>query len=61
MSALEPYMADPYGCNPNGPLSGKREERNPFYRTPPYTVSCPEMGDLLGWCGPGLFDGNLPW
>lgn len=60
-SALEPYQSDPYGCSPDGPLVTKRAERDPFHRTPPYTIVCPEMRELLAWCGPGYFEGSLPW
>lgn len=60
-SALEPYKEDPYGCLPNGALLTKRVERNPFHRTPPYGLSCPEMQGLLDWCEPEVFHGDLPW
>eukprot|EP01034_Spumella_vulgaris_P025385 gene25384-31842_t len=40
-----------------------RETRNPFRRTVPYELACPEMSELLHWCGPTLFTGigDLPW
>lgn len=60
-SAVLPYQADPYGCAEGGPLVAKRLQRNPFHRTSPYTLACPEMKELLEWCGPELFAGSLPW
>lgn len=60
-SALEPYRLDPYGCAPGGTLLEKRHERDPFHRTPPYSLVCPEMSELLEYCGTELFDGDLPW
>lgn len=60
-SALEPYMSDPYGCTPDGPLATKRAERDPFHRTPPYSLACPEMRELLAWCGTDVYPGDLPW
>lgn len=60
-SALEPYRLDPYGCAADRPLAAKRAERDRFHRTPPYSLVCPEMRDLLAWCGPGYFTGDLPW
>jgi len=43
-------------------LQQKRLSRNPFRRTPPYPLSCPEMAELLKWCGPDLIPLNaVPW
>ena len=64
-AALEPFLRDPYGCAPRarggGPLLAKRQGRDPFARTIPYELSCPELRPLLRWCGPALFNGSLPW
>lgn len=60
-AALVPYQSDLYGCTVGGPLANKRIERNPFHRTPPYGLVCPEIRELLGWCGPVVFAGVLPW
>lgn len=59
--AIESFKSDLYGCN-DPTLYTKREKRNPFHRTVPYELACPEMRALLKWCGPGLIDaGLLPW
>eukprot|EP00903_Cladosiphon_okamuranus_P005512 g5492.t1 len=60
-SALEPYRSDPYGCTAGGTLAEKRHQRDPFHRTPPYTLVCPEMSALLEYCGTEIFAGELPW
>lgn len=60
-SALEPYKLDPYGCAAGGTLEKKRHQRDPFHRTPPYSLVCPEMSELLEYCGTKLFTGELPW
>ena len=50
-----------YGCG-DAALVKKRTNRNPFKRTIPYELACPEMKDLLHWCGPDLFDvSQVPW
>ena len=60
-NAALPFESDPYGCN-SPVLQQKRRERNPYFRTAPYTVSCPEMRELLRYCGPQLYPKNLlPW
>ena len=53
------YSKDMYGCSSS--LADKRAIRNPFYRTIPYPIACPEIKDLLEWCGPNIFDSPLPW
>jgi hypothetical protein len=58
-SALAAIDADPY-CT-GDVLRRKRIQRNPFSRTPPYEVSCPELAGLLRHGGPDLFRGDLPW
>jgi hypothetical protein len=60
-NAAKPFETDPYGCNTDL-LQQKRKERNPFFRTPPYQISCPEMKPLLNWCSPDYFPTmQLPW
>jgi hypothetical protein len=60
-NSLEPFQTDPYGCHTDILLQ-KRKERNPFQRTAPYPLSCPEMRELLKWCGPQLIaKGQVPW
>jgi hypothetical protein len=60
-NAAQPFLNDPYGCS-SPVLQQKRKDRNPFSRTPPYPLTCPEMKDLLSYCGPELFPSNkLPW
>lgn len=55
------FQSDPYGCSPS--LRGKRKERNPYNRTPPYAHTCPAMTGLFEWCGPELYKDMelLPW
>lgn len=60
-SAVVFYRSDPYGCAKGGRLVAKRLKRNPFHQTPPYNLVCPEMKELLEWCGSRLFEGDLPW
>jgi hypothetical protein len=60
-NAAAPFEKDPYGCH-TPVLQEKRKSRNPFMRTPPYALTCPEMSDLLSYCGPQLYPaGRLPW
>jgi len=59
-NAAKPFESDPYGCH-SPILQQKRKERNPFSRTPPYKLSCPDMSRLLDYCGPELFPSELPW
>ena len=60
-NAARPFEADPYGCH-TPVLQQKRRERNPFRRTPPYPLTCPDMSELLSWCGPELIGQSLvPW
>jgi len=59
-NSVKPFQDDPYGCH--GLLKMKRLDRNPFFRTAPYPLSCPEMQDILSWCGPDLIPFALvPW
>jgi hypothetical protein len=60
-NSVVPFESDPYGCNSNV-LQSKRNERNPFKRTPPYELTCPDMKHLLKWCGPELIPkSQVPW
>uniref|UniRef100_A0A7S2SSK2 DUF218 domain-containing protein n=1 Tax=Rhizochromulina marina TaxID=1034831 RepID=A0A7S2SSK2_9STRA len=59
-NAVTLFEKDPYGCSAPV-LRGKRLQRNPFRRTVPYSVSCPEIRDLLAWCSASRFAGPLPW
>lgn len=60
-NAVIPYENDPYGCHTNALLK-KRTDRNPFYRTPPYELTCPEMKYIFHWCGPQLISpSSVPW
>jgi len=55
------FSEDPYGCH-DAALQHKRIARNPFKRTVPYELACPEIKELLKWCGPGIFNKRkLPW
>mmetsp|Transcript_61125 Transcript_61125/g.184793 ORF Transcript_61125/g.184793 Transcript_61125/m.184793 type:complete len:382 (+) Transcript_61125:39-1184(+) len=58
--ALRYFEVDPYGCRTPA-LVAKRDARNPFRRTMPYPLSCPEIRELFSWCGPGAFPDLLPW
>mmetsp|Transcript_13689 Transcript_13689/g.40010 ORF Transcript_13689/g.40010 Transcript_13689/m.40010 type:complete len:198 (-) Transcript_13689:4236-4829(-) len=59
--AAKPFKSDPYGCSAPV-LQQKRKERNPFSRTPPYQLTCPEMKSLLDWCGPNILPkSQVPW
>jgi hypothetical protein len=60
-NSVVPFQTDPYGCS-SDILQEKRTARNPFSRTPPYELTCPEMKQLLNWCGPDLISQSLvPW
>lgn len=60
-NSLVPFQTDPYGCHTDI-LQQKRKERNPFQRTAPYPLTCPEMQVLLKWCGPELIPkSQVPW
>jgi len=60
-NAARPFETDMYGCQAST-LQEKRKQRNPFSRTPPYELTCPEMKKLLSWCGPGLIpQEDVPW
>ena len=56
---ISAFKADPYG---NGDeLSSKRASRNPFSRTPPYSITCPSLVGLLQHQGPEQFAESIPW
>jgi hypothetical protein len=60
-NAAKPFQEDPYGCH-TSVLQEKRRMRNPFHRTPPYEITCPEMKELLQWCGPNIIGKEkVPW
>jgi hypothetical protein len=60
-NAAQPFESDPYGCH-SDILQAKRKERNPFHRTAPYELSCPEMAELFHHCGPTIIEKEkLPW
>jgi len=60
-NSLVPFQTDPYGCHTDI-LQQKRKERNPYQRTAPYPLTCPEMKELLSWCGPDLIPkSQVPW
>jgi hypothetical protein len=59
--AIKEFEKDLYGCFEHE-LYEKRIKRNPFHRFAPYLLSCPEIKELLVWCGPGYFASHhLPW
>ena len=60
-NVIKSFENDMYGCE-SKELIEKKEKRNPFRRSTPYISSCPEIVELLKWCGPGPYiSKNLPW
>lgn len=59
LKVQEMFQKDPYGCR--GDLRSKRMYRDPFLRTVPYPVGCPEIRGLFGYCGSDAYSANLPW
>lgn len=60
-NSLVPFQSDPYGCHTDI-LQQKRKDRNPFSRKAPYELTCPDMKELLHWCGPELIStSSVPW
>ena len=60
-NSMLPFQSDPYGCH-SEVLQQKRKERNPFSRKAPYELTCPDMKELLNWCGPELIPKTkVPW
>lgn len=61
LHAVEDFEKDLYGCQ-DPELAEKRTKRNPFHRSIPYELACPELKQLLEWCGPGIIEAtSLPW
>lgn len=58
-NAIEAYTRDPYSSGER--FRAKRIERNPFRRQNGYSISCPELRELLLHEGPEMFQGPLPW
>ena len=59
--AFREFEKDLYGCNDHV-LHEKRLKRNPFHRSIPYELSCPDLKALIEFCGPDLIDSHLvPW
>lgn len=56
---IELMKNDPY-CN-HGELLKKRIQRNPWKRQNGYSISCPELKELLEYQGAEIFKGKLPW
>ncbi|CAG8435840.1 13395_t:CDS:2 [Rhizophagus irregularis] len=53
---------DLYGCH--GKLLDKKLTRNPYRRSHPYQISCPELSPLLNYCPEDriqLYPDTLPW
>lgn len=60
-NAAQLFVNDPYGCY-SDVLQEKRQQRNPFLRTPPYDITCPDMAELMHYCGQSFIDENrVPW
>lgn len=69
---IRDFKEDPYGTRkesgekdesgkPIKYLRDKRNDRNPFKRQHPYSISCEEVRDLLQHAGPNWYDGIVPW
>jgi len=58
--ALTLFKSDPYGCH-SQTLQDKRAGRNPFRRTVPYSLACPEIAPLLEYCQRTIYPEALPW
>lgn len=57
---LRSFKLDLYACA--AALAEKKDVRNPFRRTVPYQLACPELRALLAWCGPEMIAASaLPW
>eukprot|EP00270_Netrium_digitus_P017028 TRINITY_DN6185_c0_g6_i1.p1 TRINITY_DN6185_c0_g6~~TRINITY_DN6185_c0_g6_i1.p1 ORF type:complete len:282 (-),score=47.48 TRINITY_DN6185_c0_g6_i1:177-1022(-) len=53
------FQSDPYGCQ--GLLKAKRQQRNPFARSLPYPMGCPEIQGIFRHCEQKLYSMWLPW
>ena len=68
INAYSLFLSDLYGCHEPA-LQNKRLGRDPFYKartgnlinTGGYESSSAEIGGLLGFCGPEVYDGDLPF
>lgn len=61
MNAASLFENDPYGCY-SVKLQEKRKSRNPFMRTPWYDLTCPDMKEIMHWCGPDYVPKEkTPW
>ncbi|KAL1525585.1 hypothetical protein AB1Y20_020439 [Prymnesium parvum] len=58
--SARPFTYDPYGCRTAG-LLDKRSDRNPFRRSVSYPLGCPELSELMAYCGKSIFRDPLPW
>lgn len=59
--AVKEFEHDFYGCQ-DAELKEKRRKRDPFHRSIPYELSCPEMSELLHFCGPDIIESShVPW
>ena len=60
-NAAKLFVNDPYGCY-SEILQEKRQQRNPFRRTPPYDITCPDMVELMHYCGTTFIaEHQVPW
>jgi hypothetical protein len=59
-NAYKHFVNDLYGCH-SETLVKKRQTRNPFSRQDPYKSSCPDIKNLLAYCGISVFSETLPW
>ncbi|GMI51384.1 hypothetical protein ScalyP_jg9738 [Parmales sp. scaly parma] len=62
-NSLVPYLDDLFGCR-NPILTNKRASRNPFFVTPSYQYSNPEIAELIQFCGDSSnpqYTKELPW
>ncbi len=57
--AIELMKNDPYCIH--GEFLEKKNQRNPWRRQHGYTISCPELKELLEYKGREIFTGKLPW
>ncbi|CAI2162986.1 13000_t:CDS:2 [Funneliformis geosporum] len=62
VNSMGPFQRDLYGCH--GKLLEKKLNRNPYRRSHPYQISCPELSSLFNYCPENqnqLFPDKLPW
>ncbi|RIA93307.1 hypothetical protein C1645_690803 [Glomus cerebriforme] len=62
VNSLGPFKQDLYGCH--GKLLDKKLTRNPYRRSHPYQISCPELSLLFNYCPKNqsqLYPDILPW